>query len=77
MFHIYRKNGAWVLRGNEHLLATTEEEAINLAVKVGTEMNLQEFDILVEKPEPAFPSPYEQILGFQICDRCFLHPCEC
>jgi hypothetical protein len=29
MFHIYQKNGAWTLKGNEHLFFTTEEEAVN------------------------------------------------
>ena len=77
MFHIYQKNGAWVIKGNEHLLCTTEEEALNVAVQLGGQMKLEEFEIMVEKAEPAHPSPYEWILGFQICDRCRLHPCEC
>jgi hypothetical protein len=77
MFHIYQKNGAWTLKGNEHLFFTTEEEAVNATVQIGGQMGLTEFDIVVEKQDPAVPSPYEQLLGFQICDRCNLHPCEC
>lgn len=77
MFHIYQKNGAWTLKGNEHLFFLTEEEAINATIQIGGEMGLTEFDIAVEKAEPSHPSPYEWILGFQICDRCKLHPCEC
>jgi hypothetical protein len=77
MFHIYKKNGAWVIKGNEHILATTQEEAVNIAVQIGGQSGLREFDIMVETPTEAIPSPYEWILGFQICDRCSLHPCEC
>lgn len=77
MFHIYQKNGAWTLKGNEHIWFNTEEEALHGTVQIGQQMGLQEFEITVEKQEPTFPSPYEQILGFQICNRCGLHPCEC
>lgn len=77
MFHIYQKNGSWILRGNEHVFFVSQEEAINAAAQIGAQMGLQQFDITVEVQEPVFPSPYEQILGFQICNRCGLHPCEC
>lgn len=77
MFHIYQKNGAWILKGNEHLFFTTEEEAVNATAQIGGHMGLKEFEIMVEKNEPEHPSPYEWILGFQICNRCGLHPCEC
>ena len=45
------------------------EEAINAAAQIGQQMVMTEFEVIVELPEPAFPSPYEQILGFQICNR--------
>lgn len=78
MFHIYQKNGAWTLKGNEHLFFTTQEEAVNATVQIGAKMGLQEFEIFVETPEEVSQlSPYESILGFQICERCGLHPCEC
>lgn len=77
MFHLYQKNGAWTLKGNEHLFFTTEEEALNATVQIGGQMGLQEFDIVVEKHDVEIPSPYESFLGFQICNRCGLHPCEC
>lgn len=77
MFHIYQKNGAWTLKGNEHITAVSEEEIVNIAIQIGAQMKLTEFEITVEKCEPMFPSPYEEILGFQICNRCFIHPCEC
>lgn len=77
MFHIYQKNGAWVLKGNDSLFFTTEEEAINATAQIGQQMGLPEFEIKVEKMELAPPSPYESFLGFQICNRCGLHPCEC
>ena len=77
MFHIYQKDGSWRIKGNEHIFFITNEEAVNAAAQIGAQMGMTEFDIMVEVPEPAYPSPYEQILGFQICNRCGLHPCEC
>jgi hypothetical protein len=77
MFHIYQKNGAWKLKGNEDLFFTTQEEAIQVTAQIGGQMGLKEFEVFVETMEPAPPSPYEQILGFQICERCRVHPCEC
>lgn len=77
MFHLYQKNGAWTLKGNEHLFFSTQEEAINATAQIGAEMGLQEFEIQIETNNIATPSPYEWFLGFQICNRCNLHPCEC
>jgi hypothetical protein len=77
MFHIYQKDGSWRIKGNEHMFFLQHEEAVNAAAQIGQQMGMTEFDIMVEVQEPAYPSPYEQILGFQICNRCGLHPCEC
>jgi len=78
MFHLYQKNGAWKLKGQDHLWFTTQEEAINATVQIGGQLGLQEFNIVVEVPEEVHQlSPYESILGFAICERCKLHPCEC
>lgn len=77
MFHIYQKDGSWRLKGQDHLQFITHEEAINVCAKIAQEHGRTEFEVTVESHEPAFPSPYEQILGFQICNRCGLHPCEC
>ena len=77
MFHIYQKNGSWTVRGHEKLFFMTHEEAIQACVQIGGSMGMTEFDVFVEVQEEHYPSPYEQILGFQICNRCNVHPCEC
>lgn len=76
MFYLYQKDGAWKIRGVEGFF-NFKEEAFQIAINIGSSQGLQEFDIMVEEPEPVEPSPYENILGFTICHRCFLHPCEC
>jgi hypothetical protein len=55
----------------------THEEAVQAACQLGASMGINEFDIFVEVLDEVYPSPYEQILGFQICNRCNIHPCEC
>jgi hypothetical protein len=55
----------------------THEEAINACAQMGANMGMQEIEVFVESVEQHYPSPYEQILGFQICNRCNVHPCEC
>lgn len=76
MFTLYVKDGSWRISGVEGFF-NTQEEAIQTAVDIGSSKDLEEFEIRVEEqPKPGF-SPYEEILGFNICHRCFLHPCEC
>ena len=77
MFYVYQKDGSWRIKGQEGAQFLTHEDAINACAQMGGKMGLTEFEVHVEVQEPAFPSPYEQILGFQICNRCALHPCEC
>jgi len=77
MFYLYQKDGSWRLKDQEHIQFMSQDEAMQACVQIAANSGLQEFDISVETQEPSFPSPYEQILGFQICNRCGLHPCEC
>ena len=77
MFCVYRRDGAWTIKGHEKLFFMSHEEALNAVCQIGANMGLEEFEVYVETPEEHYPSPYEQILGFQICTRCNIHPCEC
>lgn len=77
MFTVYKKDGSWRVREIDSLFFMTQEEALNGLVQIASNNKIMEFDVTVEEEEHCFPSPYEQILGFQICNRCFLHPCEC
>lgn len=77
MFHVYRKDGSWLVKGYD-TVNLDRESAINYAAQIGAKMQLDEFQVYVEEePEVYVLSPYEEILGFQICNRCGLHPCEC
>lgn len=76
MFTLYVKDGSWRILGIDGFF-TTQEEAIQTAVNIGAAKGWQEFELQVEEqPQPGF-SPFEEILGFNICHRCNLHPCEC
>jgi muramidase (phage lysozyme) len=77
MFNIYQKNGTWKVREIPEIFFLTKEQTIEALIQIAANSGVQEFEITVEESQPSYPSPYEWILGFQICNKCALHPCEC